>query len=490
MKTALATTKFLLILSLFLIGSPGIQAQVRLAAEAGIHSATIIENNSIPGWDTAVKKYFSPRTGFKLGVLLEIPLGKSFFFQPGINYASKGHEYSRYNDSATMYSTDTVYSQYTIKLGYVEIPLYLTYKIPLSANGLNHFFLSAGPYLAFFYNGTENLQSRTYSTNEYNNQNNDLLVGNAPDKYKTFDFGINAKAGFELGNVMLSAYFSRGLGNFYTADYPSSFHHQLVGGSLGIWLTKAVPPQPKPLPVLVAVNKDSDGDGVPDAQDSCPTVPGSKVWHGCPVPDTDHDGIDDEHDSCKTIPGVARYNGCPVPDTDGDGIDDEHDSCKTVPGLARYNGCPIPDRDGDGVNDEEDQCPDQPGTKENHGCPLAPKVPATIRFEKAVQFQSSSSRLTSISLVALNDLADTLNIHPDLHLTIEGHADASGNAAENIKLSKDRAEAVKAYLVKRGINPARISTVGYGQQHPLADNTSAAGKAINRRVEFRLDNQP
>jgi OmpA-OmpF porin, OOP family len=467
MKTVEALIKYTLIFLFLMTGASRTEAQIRLAAIGGVHSANVIENNSLPGWDTAVKKYYSPRTGFQIGVLLEIPLGsKGFFFQPGLDYGSKGRQYSRYNDSAAIYNSDTVYSQTTLKLGYIEMPFYLTYKVPLSASHSSHFFVSLGPYFAFFYNGTMSVQNRIFSTNQYNSQNNDLLVGNAPDKYKTFDYGINAKAGFELGNVMINAYFSRGLGNFYTADYSGSFHHQLVGGSLGIWLNKAVAPQPKPIPVIASITKDS-----------------------LPVPDTDHDGIDDEHDSCKTVPGLARYNGCPVPDTDGDGVDDEHDSCRTVPGLARYNGCPIPDRDGDGVNDEEDKCPDQPGTRENAGCPVQKKeAPEKIQYNgKSVLFKSSSSQLTINSFDALDVLVHLLETHPSLHLTIEGHADSSGTSAMNIKLSKQRAEKVKAYLVKKGIDPARVSTVGYGNQHPLADNRSKEGKAMNRRVEFRLE---
>ena len=171
-----------------------------------------------------------------------------------------------------------------------------------------------------------------------------------------------SRAGFELGNVLIGAYFSRGLTNAYTAGYPSGFHNQVFGGSFGIWLNN---PKPAPEPV-----SDSDLDGTPDPEDSCKTIPGPPRWHGCPIPDSDHDGINDEEDSCKTVPGTARYRGCPIPDSDHDGINDEEDSCKEVPGLEKYHGCPVPDRDQDGVNDEMDKCPDQPGPSENHGCPV------------------------------------------------------------------------------------------------------------------------
>ncbi len=258
---------------------------------------------------------------------------------------------------------------------------------------------------------------------------------------------MNAKAGFELGSITLSAYYSRGLSNFYHAPYTGTFYHQLVGATLGIWIAKTTPPVP-------VVKPDSDKDGVPDDEDAfCPTLAGSLKYHGCPVPDTDGDGVDDEHDSCKTIAGVLKYHGCPVPDTDGDGVDDEHDSCKTIAGLPRYHGCPIPDTDGDGVNDEEDHCPNLPGPVENHGCPLIKKeISDKAKFvSKNILFATASDQLTKSSFGALDDLAALLKTHPEIYLTIEGHTDNVGTAEHNLELSQKRADAVKKYLVSGGV---------------------------------------
>jgi outer membrane protein OmpA-like peptidoglycan-associated protein len=488
MRISRFSFKYLFLLLLSFAG-PKINAQIRLAAYGGVHSANVIENNSLPGWDTAVKNYYSSRSGFQLGVLAEIPVGKKgFYFQPGINYSSKGRNYEKFYDTSGI-SKDTLYWQSSLKLGYIELPLYMTYKIPLSANHKNSFFISAGPYFSFFYNGKMSLQNRVIPYNSskyvYTSEDQDLEVGNAPGKYKTIDLGINARAGFEFGSVFLNAYFSRGLTNFYTASYDASFHHQLVGASLGIWLSKAATPIP------VKIKKDSDKDGINDEEDACPLQAGTIAWHGCPVPDTDHDGIDDEHDSCKTVAGLARYHGCPVPDTDGDGIDDEQDSCKTIAGTAIYHGCPIPDTDKDGVNDEADKCPDQPGSAENQGCPVVRKeIIEKVAFQAhAVLFESSSNRLTKSSYQALDELSDTLRTNPELHLTIAGHTDSTGIPAHNLLLSKQRADAVKNYLLKKGIATNRISTIGYGQERPIADNKTPEGKAINRRVEFKLDIQ-
>jgi OmpA-OmpF porin, OOP family len=473
-----------LILFLPVLVSATLQAQIRLAALGGIHSSNFIEKNSIPGFDTAMGKYFSPNTGFELGVLAEIPLGKyNLFLQPGILYSSKGNQYQRIYDS-TVYENDTLYNQYTVNLNYVEIPLYLTWKVSLSKNQKNNFFISAGPYFAFIYSANQSYQNRVLPYNSsnyvYQSGTEDLQVGIGPQKYKTYDIGLDAKAGFELGNVLISAYYSRGLTNAYTALYPSSFHNQVFGGSFGIWLNN-----PKTVPQPEA---DSDHDGTPDSDDSCKTIPGPPRWHGCPIPDSDHDGVNDEEDSCKTIPGLMRYHGCPIPDTDKDGINDEEDSCKTVPGLERYHGCPIPDRDQDGVNDELDKCPDQPGPAENQGCPVI-KTAVNNRAQLVaanVMFDLNSTKLTASSYPSIKELADSLKTNPNLDLLIEGHTDNVGNAAYNQKLSMKRAQAVKKILLKFGIDAGRIQVKGYGDYRPVATNDNAEGRAKNRRVVFVL----
>jgi OmpA-OmpF porin, OOP family len=457
-------------------------AQIRLSAWGGIHSSNLIEKNSIPSYDTTSGKYFSPNTGFELGVLAEIPLGKyNLFLEPGILYSAMGNQYQRYYDSS-VFQNDTLYNQHTLNLSYVEIPIYLTWKLSLSKNQKNHFYLSAGPYFAFIYGASESYQNRVLEYNSsnyiYQSGTEDLPVGNGPEKYKTLDIGIVAKAGFELGNVLIGAYFSRGLTNAYTADYPSTFHNQVFGGSFGIWLNN-----PKPVP---KISGDSDNDGTPDTQDSCKTIPGPPRWNGCPIPDSDHDGINDEEDSCKMVPGVLRYHGCPIPDTDQDGINDEEDSCKTVPGLPKYHGCPIPDRDLDGVNDEQDKCPDQPGPVENQGCPVIKAAIASRAQLVAanVMFEVNSSRLTKGSYPALKELADSLKSNPDLNLIVEGHTDNLGSTEYNLQLSKKRGESVKKVLVVMGIENNRIRVAGFGDGHPVANNNTADGRTKNRRVVF------
>jgi OOP family OmpA-OmpF porin len=513
-KSTAILTKVLFLCLFGLLVSQGVRAQLRLGVIGGIHDARILETNSLPGWDTAVHKFQSSRSGIQLGIIGDMPIGRNgFYFQPSLLYTARGRQYAKNNDSATIRHTDTVYSKSNLTLGYIDLQLNLTYKAPLDRRHKNFIFVSAGPYLSFFYSGSTNSQFLTTTPPadtqyNYSSVTGHLTVGHGQNTYRTMNIGLDGRAGFEFGNVILSYYASRGLTNFYEADYPGSFHHQLQGFSLGLWLGR---PAPLPLP------KDTDNDGIPDKVDRCPTQPGVARYQGCPVPDTDKDGVDDDHDSCRNIPGLARYHGCPIPDTDHDGIDDEHDSCRTVPGIAKYNGCPIPDsdhdgvndeedkcpnqpgvaryqgcpvpdRDGDGINDEEDKCPDEPGTVQNQGCPVIKKemVEKINYTARNILFTLGSDRLFQSSRVALNELAALLKAHPEWHLTIEGHTDNAGTPQQNLVLSQKRADAVRTWLIRQGIPADRLTAAGYGQERPIADNSTTNGRTANRRVELKV----
>ncbi|HMH21293.1 MAG TPA: OmpA family protein [Puia sp.] len=486
--------KCLLLFPLMLFFYLGMQAQVRLGLLGGIHSATIQEKNNIPGWDTATKKYQSSRSGIQIGAIVEMPIGhKGFFFQPAILYTARGRQYNRYYDTVAR-KIDTIYSKQNLGLNYIDIPLNLTYKVFLASNHKSNFFVSAGPYISFFYNGKASSESLTKPPDTafsrkliYKNESVGVNVGRGTDTYKTTDIGFNARAGFEFGNLILSGYLSQGLTSFYNAPYTGTFHHQLMGLSLGIWLSSTTPPARPPKPPK-APPADSDNDGISDEQDLCPLLPGTLAWHGCPVPDSDNDGINDEHDSCRTTPGLARYNGCPIPDRDGDGVNDEEDKCPDKVGVARYQGCPIPDTDGDGVNDEQDKCPTEPGSVENQGCPeIKKEITEKINYTASnILFESGIDRLTGSSGAPLDELAALLQAHPELDLTIEGHTDNEGNPGKNKLLSQKRAASVKAYLIRKGITGVRLTATGFGQDQPRAGNTSPEGRAANRRVELKV----
>jgi outer membrane protein OmpA-like peptidoglycan-associated protein len=242
-----------------------------------------------------------------------------------------------------------------------------------------------------------------------------------------------------------------------------------------------------PIPV-VEPPKDRDGDGVLDVDDKCPDVAGLASLQGCP--DRDGDGIADADDKCPDVAGLARYQGCPIPDTDKDGINDEVDKCPTVPGLARYQGCPIPDTDGDGVNDEEDKCINEKGPASNFGCPIINEeiIKKVNRAAQNIFFETAKSKLLAKSFPKLNEVVTILNENPTYKVQIDGHTDSQGKDEYNQGLSDERAASVKAYLVSKGIAESRLSSTGYGETKPVADNNTAAGRAKNRRVEMTLSN--
>lgn len=243
------------------------------------------------------------------------------------------------------------------------------------------------------------------------------------------------------------------------------------------------PPPPPP------VEKDTDGDGIMDSKDKCPDAAGITKYDGCPVPDTDGDGINDENDKCPTVKGLAKYSGCPVPDRDKDGINDEEDKCPDAAGVARYQGCPIPDRDKDGINDEEDKCPDVPGVRENNGCPVVKEevIRKVATSAKNIFFATGSAKLLAKSFKSLNDVAAILKEDVALKLDVEGHTDITGSDKINGPLSKNRAKSVYDYLTtKAGIDASRVSSEGFGSTKPIADNKTAKGRELNRRVEMRL----
>jgi len=137
------------------------------------------------------------------------------------------------------------------------------------------------------------------------------------------------------------------------------------------------------------------------------------------------------------------------------------------------------DSDGDGVPDGADQCPNTPhGTAVDAvGCPLKGSITLV-----GVHFDNNSSRLTSESSAVLDPLAAALQAHPRLEIEVQGHTDAVGSAPYNLKLSQARAEAVRDYLVARGVPNSELTAKGYGKTQPIADNNTAAGRAQNRRV--------
>lgn len=228
-------------------------------------------------------------------------------------------------------------------------------------------------------------------------------------------------------------------------------------------------------------------------------------------------------------PKVVDTVKCIIPlvDTDCDGLVDSIDKCPTVPGPARNEGCPIADRDNDTVMDQVDKCPDQPGDPCNDGCPLPPKpepvkeipqpvvepkkeepkmaiipkveAPKGIVIEKPappkrifdsvyfiIHFDFDKYSLTPKSKDVLSKVVAYLKKHPTYECVLFGHTDLEGSDQYNIKLSRNRVNAARAYLTTHGISPRRISIDYFGKRNPVISTTAKPLGWKNRRVEFHF----
>ena len=255
---------------------------------------------------------------------------------------------------------------------------------------------------------------------------------------------------------------------------------------------------------------DADGDGIPDNEDACPRKAGPRSddpqKNGCPIPtptDKDGDGVLDKDDACVDDPGVKtddpKTNGCP--DKDGDGIPDKEDACVDVKGVKtddpKTNGCPPdPDRDKDGINNDVDACPDEPGKADpdpkKNGCPKAFVQAGQIKITDQVRFRTGSAQIEGKgSDEVLNAVVKVLTDHPEIKkIRVEGHTDNVGNAANNKKLSADRAASVVKWLGAHGVAKDRMTSAGFGQEKPIETNATVEGKTANRRVEFHIEAAP
>jgi len=229
---------------------------------------------------------------------------------------------------------------------------------------------------------------------------------------------------------------------------------------------------------------------VVDPEDRCVDQAGPKENQGCPWGDSDNDGLTDDVDKCPKQAGPKENNGCPWGDQDNDGLTDDKDKCRDQAGPVENSGCPDADRDGDGIVDRLDNCPDEAGDKVNNGCQAKQLV--VLKAEKIeildkVYFAVDKAVIEKRSNALLDNVAAVLKSHPEiLKMRVEGHTDSTGNADHNRKLSQDRASAVKVYLVKAGIDEARLEAVGFGPDKPIEDNKTKDGRAKNRRVEFNI----
>ena len=263
---------------------------------------------------------------------------------------------------------------------------------------------------------------------------------------------------------------SGGIGGGLRPDYGSPAFRIFVGLA---WAAEeaAELDEPEPVEQPPEPPRDRDGDGLLDADDTCPDSP---------------EDADDFEDA----------DGCPDPDNDQDTVLDTADRCPLEPedpdGFEDADGCPDPDNDQDTILDGDDRCPDKPETvnqfEDTDGCPDVARVRVTegrIEILDKVYFETSKAVIQEVSYPVLDQVVSVMKRYPDIRrVRVEGHTDSRGKAGYNRRLSQQRAEAVRAYLGARGVELARLEAQGYGEERPITENRTAAGRGKNRRVEF------
>jgi outer membrane protein OmpA-like peptidoglycan-associated protein len=251
---------------------------------------------------------------------------------------------------------------------------------------------------------------------------------------------------------------------------------------------------------------DADQDGLLDKVDSCVNDPEDKDGHedadGCPEADNDADGLLDAADACpndkEDADGFKDEDGCPELDNDEDGIEDRTDVCpleaEDKDGFKDEDGCPELDNDEDRVLDADDKCPTEPetwnGQDDTDGCPdqtLARIEAGRIVITQKIFFDNGKATIKPESNPVLEAVQGVLASNPQVkRVSIEGHTDDVGNDAKNKKLSDERAQAVMAWLVEKGIDAQRLAAVGHGEEQPAVVGKTPEAREANRRVEFLI----
>jgi OOP family OmpA-OmpF porin len=274
--------------------------------------------------------------------------------------------------------------------------------------------------------------------------------------------------------------------------------------------------------VISCADQDDDKDGVVNSIDECPNTPFGKSVNevGCFIDgDDDNDGVLNSIDECPNTSAGATVDtkGCFVDgDDDNDGVLNSMDECpNTQNGITVDEaGCKIEiDDDNDGVFNSIDECPDTPlnqvvnevgcsvdGDDDNDGvansmdkCPNTPANVKKVDFKGCMEeinlnitFENKSYKVDTASRKHIDELVDFLKDKPSYNVEILGYTNSIGKKRDNLVLSQKRADAVKNIIIDSGIAPSRVKSIGRGEANPIASNSTAEGRALNRRIEAKL----
>ncbi len=231
---------------------------------------------------------------------------------------------------------------------------------------------------------------------------------------------------------------------------------------------------------------DQDGESIPqhDQFEEWLVNLGLAIPFGAPAQEPEPAPEPAPEPVAEPAPAPAPAPAPVVADSDADGVPDDKDACAGTAVGAKVDprGCEL-DSDGDGVVDSKDACAGTaPGTKVDvRGC----EIPEVITLH-GVNFVTGSDRLLPESRAILDGVAETLLKHPEIVVEVAGYTDSTGSRAFNERLSYQRARTVRSYLITKGVAPDNLTAKGYGPANPVASNSTAEGRAQNRRVELRI----
>ncbi|MBI5525613.1 MAG: OmpA family protein [Deltaproteobacteria bacterium] len=213
--------------------------------------------------------------------------------------------------------------------------------------------------------------------------------------------------------------------------------------------------------------KDADNDGVPDDVDKCPEAAGPSEAHGCPP------GAPAAPAPAQPAPGVSVQPAPAAPPPPAKPAVDD-----SLPALG------IPDKDKDGIPNDKDECQELAGPEWNKGCPV--KFDKKVLSFNTIVFGKNNADILPDSFKVLDAVVQALRDSPKVKVRIEGHTDNVGDSGRNITLSNERALNVMSYLIAKGLDPARLSYIGYGGSQPASALKTEEGRRQNRRIDFRV----
>jgi opacity protein-like surface antigen len=471
----------LILFSLVSVNAFDIEAKYGVGLEGGLGKPVLT--------DQSMKLGYHRGFTFRYGLSNNVALGTIFKIASTKEDKSKGFKYTDYLLEGVLYyfftKEDRKFNPYILGGAGISIWKYRD---------------SSGHILRSDYFGVKNRADS--SSIRMKDQEIAFLGGAGVEYYLTEKIGVNVGARFHYLTHLLTSWTG---GKDVVGDWPGEI--DLVNGLPEAFLG---------VTYYLGRGKDQDKDRVPDRKDKCPDTPkGCKVDEvGCPI-DLDGDGVCDGLDSCAGTPQGATVDakGCPS-DADGDGVFDGIDKCADTPKGVKVDkvGCPL-DTDGDGVADYLDKCADTPKgcVVDNNGCPLdadkdgvcdgldkCPDTPAGIAVdaegcplakpieEKILLYIKWGPGLAidEENKKTLDDLAERLKVYKDVKIEVGGYTDDAGAEEDNIYISQARANAVKKYLVSKGVEALRVTFKGYGPVNFLEDNSTAEGRAKNRRIEI------